>query len=108
MDEVTIPAGIEQAGPDRLRIRWRDGHESLYPVRELRLACPCARCIEEMTGRPMLDPSEVPADIRPVRIEPVGRYALQITWTDGHDTGLFTFERLRELCPCCRQESDQG
>ena len=56
----------------------------------------------------MLDPSEVPADVRPVRIEPVGRYALQITWTDGHDTGLFTFERLRELCPCCRQESDQG
>ena len=99
MDEVTIPAGIEQAGPDRLRIRWRDGHESLYPVRELRLACPCARCIEEMTGRPMLDPSEVPADIRPVRIEPVGRYALQITWTDGHDTGLYSWRYLHEIDP---------
>lgn len=108
MDEATTPTGIEQDGPDTLRIRWKDGHESRYPVRELRLACPCARCIEEMTGRPILDPSEIPPDVRPVRIEAVGRYAIQVTWTDGHDTGLFTFERLRERCPCCLEDSEQG
>ena len=108
MDPTTTPTGIEKAGPQTLRIRWKDGHESHYPVRELRLACPCARCIEEMTGRPILQPDEIPEDIRPVRIDPVGRYALQIAWTDGHDTGLFTFERLRALCPCCPQSSETG
>jgi ATP-binding protein involved in chromosome partitioning len=97
MGSLPTPTAIEQAGPDALRIRWADGVESLYPVRELRLACRCAHCIEEMTGRPLLDASQVPADVRPVRIQSVGRYALQFAWSDGHDTGIYTFEHLREL-----------
>jgi ATP-binding protein involved in chromosome partitioning len=91
------PTAIEQAGPDRLRIRWSDGIESLYPVREIRLACRCANCIEEGTGQPLLDPASIPADVRPIRVQGVGRYALQIAWSDGHDTGIYTFEHLREL-----------
>ncbi len=96
-----VPKAIEQAGPDQLHITWQDGHESLYPVRLLRLKCLCARCIEEMTGRPILEDADVPEDVRPVKISPVGRYAVQISWTDGHDTGIYTFEHLRDLCPCC-------
>ena len=76
-------------------------HESLYSVRALRLACRCAHCVEEGTGRPLLDETNVPLDVRPVQISPVGRYAIQFTWSDGHDTGIHTFEYLRSLCPCC-------
>ena len=98
---ATTPASIAQAGPDSLRIVWHDGHESVYPVRLIRLACRCAHCIDERTGEPLLRPERVPADVRPVRISPVGRYALAFAWSDGHDTGIHTFEHLRELCPCC-------
>ena len=95
------PTQIAQAGPDTLRIVWKDGHESLYPVRLLRLACRCAHCIDEHTGRAILRPDSVPADVRPVRISGVGRYALAFAWSDGHDSGIYTFESLRSLCPCC-------
>ena len=97
MSPIPVPAAVEQAGPDALRIRWDDGIESVYAVRELRLACRCARCIEETTGRPLLDPAGIPADVRPVRIQSVGRYALQFSWSDGHDSGIYTYEYLRQL-----------
>ena len=84
----------------RLRIRWRDGHASEYEPRYLRLACPCAGCVEEMTGRPLLNPDTVAADVYPRSIEYVGRYALQFDWSDGHRTGIYPFDQLRQLCPC--------
>lgn len=84
----------------RLRIVWRDGHVSEYEPRALRLACPCAGCVDEFTGKPLLDPDTVPNGIVPVRIEYVGRYALKLTWPDGHDTGMHTWGLLRSLCPC--------
>ena len=93
----TTPTSIEQHGPTGLAIQWGDGVESLLAVRALRLACACAVCVDEWTGAQRLDPTSVPEDVRPVRIEPVGRYAIQITWTDGHDSGIYPYERLREL-----------
>ncbi|MBW2280219.1 MAG: DUF971 domain-containing protein [Deltaproteobacteria bacterium] len=99
MSDETTPKQIEQAGPDALRILWADGHECLYPVRLLRLACRCATCIDEWSGKPLLDEAGVPDDVRPERIAPVGRYALRFDWSDGHDTGIYTFEVLRALCP---------
>jgi ATP-binding protein involved in chromosome partitioning len=97
MSDATAPVGIAQDGPGHLRIEWKDGPVSRYPVRTLRLACRCALCVEERTGRPILREEEVPEDVRPVRISPVGRYAIQISWTDGHDSGIYTFEHLRAL-----------
>ncbi len=94
--EIT-PVGIAQAGPDRLQVDWQDGRRSLYAVRTLRLACRCAHCVEEMTGRPLLRDQDIPEDVRPLRISPVGRYGVQIAWSDGHDTGIYTFEYLRSL-----------
>ena len=93
----TTPSEIRQAGPRELAIRWADGDESIYPVRDLRLACTCAQCVDEWTGAGRLDPREVPEDVHPDRIESVGRYAIQIHWSDGHDTGIYSFERLRGL-----------
>ena len=91
------PVELSQDGPDVLVIRWSDEATSRHPVRQLRLACRCARCVDEWTNEPLLDPGSVPADVRPVRIEPVGLYGLQVEWSDGHGTGIYTHEVLREL-----------
>jgi DUF971 family protein len=97
VDEATTPTAIRQAGPRTLAIVWADGHESRYDVRELRLACGSAHCVDEWTGAERLDPGSVPEDVRPLRIERVGRYAIQIEWSDGHASGIYPFRRLREL-----------
>jgi len=93
----TTPTRIQQSGPRELSILWSDGVESVYPVRELRLACACAQCVDEWTGAGRLEPASVPEDVHPRAIQPVGRYAIQIDWSDGHDTGIYPFRRLREL-----------
>jgi ATP-binding protein involved in chromosome partitioning len=81
---------------DGLLIEWEaGGREAFYPARQLRLACPCAACVEEMSGRPLLDPATVPPDVRPLSVSLVGAYGLRILWSDGHGTGIYTFERLQ-------------
>ena len=97
-DELAFtPAQIFQKGPRELAIRWADGTESVFDVYALRLACACARCVDEWSGRATLDPASVPADVRPLQIRRVGRYAIQIDWSDGHDSGIYPFRRLRQL-----------
>lgn len=99
--ERHTPDQIRQAGPRSLAITWRDGVESTFDVRALRLACACAHCVDEWTGEYKLDPETVPLDVHPRKIHPVGRYAIQISWSDGHDTGIYAYDRLRTL-------SDEG
>jgi DUF971 family protein len=84
----------------RLRIRWQDGHVSEYEPRYLRVNCRCAGCIDERTGRPLLDASSVPDTVHPLSLRYVGRYALQFDWSDGHTTGIYPFDLLRDLCRC--------
>ncbi len=91
---------LELLEPDQLLIVWGDGHESLYPYSLLRRACACARCLDEWTGRPLLDPAGVARDIRVVQWSPTGRYGVNLRFSDGHATGIYTLTRLRELCPC--------
>jgi len=94
---ATTPSAIRQRGPRELAITWADGAESVYDVRALRLACACAQCVDEWTGEPRLDPDGVPADVHPRSVQSVGRYAIRIDWSDGHDTGIYSFTRLRQL-----------
>lgn len=94
---ATTPRAIRQDGARTLVIVWGDAHESRLDVRRLRLACACAHCVDEWTGAERLEEETVPADVHPVSIRPVGRYAIQIDWSDGHATGIYPFERLREL-----------
>ena len=92
-----VPIEIGRANKHDILVKWKDGRETVFPARFLRLACPCAGCIEEMTGRKVLNESSVPDDVHPLSISPVGRYAIQIQWSDGHNTGLYTWERLFDL-----------
>ena len=95
--DSVMPAAITRRD-DGILVEWnREGARRFYPARALRLACPCAECVEEMSGRPILDPARVPEDVRPVRIDLVGGYGLRVSWSDGHNTGIYTFERLREM-----------
>ena len=69
-------------------------------ARDLRLACRCALCIEETSGRPLLEPSTVPENVRAKAINLVGQYAIAIDWSDGHSSGIYNFRDLRANCPC--------
>ena len=102
-----MPAEIGRANQHDVRIRWQDGHESLYPARELRLACPCAGCVDEVSGERRVSAAMVPQDVKPLGIQLVGNYAITIQWSDGHATGIYAFEKLRKMCPCCRSNSKQ-
>ena len=83
-----------------IRIEWGDGHRSVYPHRFLRLRCPCAHCIDEMTRAPRLDPEMVPQDVHAVDHMIVGNYAIEFLWSDAHYTGIYTYEFLRSVCSC--------
>jgi ATP-binding protein involved in chromosome partitioning len=102
-----VPQAIHRADA-AVTITWTEDHVATYPARDLRLACPCAECVEEMSGRPLLDPDTVPADVAPLRISLVGAYAIRIDWSDGHSTGIYTYEFLREICPCARCRGTAG
>lgn len=100
-----VPVAIRR-GEREVTIRWDEqGHVGHYPARDLRLACPCAGCVDEMTGRPLLDPATVPDNVTASAIEPVGAYGVRIRWSDGHGTGIYTYAMLRVRCPCpaCRR-----
>jgi len=90
------PRSFEIFPSGEIGIVWEDGEESYLPARPLRCACRCAVCVDEMTGRKLLDDARVPQDVRPVRAAPVGRYGLSIAWSDGHATGIYPWSGLRE------------
>ncbi len=95
------PKSIQAAKDEQLLlIEWTDGHQGRYPLRHLRENCSCAVCVHEVTGERLLDPDAIPTDIHIQTMSLVGNYALKIQWSDGHATGLFTWERLRDLCSC--------
>lgn len=88
---------IAQLDRFTLGIEWIDGHRSHWRLSDLRRNCPCASCVDEWSGDRTLDPKSIPDDILCTGVESVGRYALRIAFTDGHETGIYTFKRLREL-----------
>jgi DUF971 family protein len=99
---VTTGTGVD--------IDWTDGHKSHYSFQFLRDACPCALCDEERgkDGRqpgqgPHSKPGELPmfrTAAKPTQVEAVGKYAIRFTWNDGHLHGIYSWDFLREVCPC--------
>jgi DUF971 family protein len=96
------PTRIAPFPNGEIGVVWQDGHESYFGGHALRCACACATCVDEMSGEKLLRDDRVPGDVQALEILPVGNYGVSIRWSDGHDTGIYTFERLRALCPCDR------
>jgi DUF971 family protein len=94
---------IKQTSKEILTFTWSDEHVSSFNTNYLREYCPCAGC----KGETVLFQTYIPEKKEPLpghsdvkSILPVGNYAIKITWGDGHDSGLYTFDYLRKLCMC--------
>ena len=67
------------------------------PAAQLRRACKCALCVDEFTGRQLLDPASVREDVRPTHVQTMGNYAVAVQWSDGHKSSIFAYASLSEL-----------
>ena len=100
------PKTIQQFPSGELGIIWEDGHESVYAPEQLRNNCPCATCKgrhpEEVRSHPfeLKVIKQHPGQLTITRVTQVGHYAINLRWGDGHDTGIYTYDHLRELCQC--------
>lgn len=94
------PTRIEaiEGSVTQMRLEWSTGQKFSVPYTELRFECPCAACVDEHTGKRIIQREHVPAQVKVNGAEVVGRYAIQFKFSDGHATGLYPFERLYQLC----------
>jgi DUF971 family protein len=102
-----------------IKIDWQDGHHSEYSLAYLRDECPCASCTGAHGTTPQKSSysASQPSNpfkmytptLRMVNVEQVGSYAIRIDWSDGHNTGIYSFDHLRAICPCkaCKAEAYQ-
>ena len=98
-----ISTSIKRTDANTLVMTWDDGHVSPYLLTYLRDECPCAGCKGETVLLHSFHPSpqpELPGRYTLQSVTPVGNYAIQVVWGDGHDTGLYAWDYLRDICPC--------
>jgi DUF971 family protein len=99
-----------------IKIDWRDRHRSEYPLEYLRDECPCAGCTGAHGTEPQKTSYSAPSNdpfpmyqpkLKMLNVESVGAYAMRIDWSDGHNTGIYSFDYLRRICPCaqCRTQT---
>lgn len=91
------PRQIIEDSDSEISIVWSDDAETKYNAAALRRNCPCASCVDEWTGKKILRDESVSDDLDFSHISIVGRYALNFHFSDGHETGIFTFKFLRDL-----------
>jgi DUF971 family protein len=98
-----VPTSIHLIGSE-LVIVWEDGHESYFDGERLRRNCPCANCAGEADffGRISRGaaPSYTPLSFELAAVQPTGNYALTLRYADGHDWGIWPWDRLRAFCSC--------
>ena len=82
-------------------LTWADGTGARLPYHYLRGECPCASCRDEWTGERIVDPANLRPDLKLEGMEGIGNYAVRLAWNDGHGSGLYTWEHLRNLCQNC-------
>jgi DUF971 family protein len=92
-----------------IQIDWKDGHHSSYKLPYLRDECPCASCTGAHGTEPQRSEYSTPAasafpmfqpTLKMLQVEEVGHYAIRIEWSDGHNTGIYSYDHLRKICPC--------
>jgi len=92
------PTALKLVEPATLEIQWNDGVTMRYDAAELRRRCPCATCRTETPPDADQTPDDAgPPDVTIRAMKPVGNYAYGILFSDGHDTGIFSLDLLREL-----------
>jgi DUF971 family protein len=123
MTPQTTPVRLSLKRDEKLEIDWEDGRRSVYPIVYLRSMCPCAQCKITREARPEAAPASAPgaapgeggekkkslrlsvlpgnyaAPLSATGAERVGNYALRIDWSDGHGSGIYSFQYLREISP---------
>ena len=80
-----------------IRLKFPDGKENVLDSRQVRLACQCAVCVNEITGKKILNPAKIRPDIAPKEITPLGNYAVGISWNDGHSSGIYPYTMLEQI-----------
>jgi DUF971 family protein len=95
-----VPKLVKRVHAKQTDITWNDGHFSSYPSWYLREKCMCAACVEELTGVRKIHHGNIPSTLERISVSTVGNYALSFGWSDGHETGIYSFDYLRQLCPC--------
>jgi ATP-binding protein involved in chromosome partitioning len=91
---MPMPLEIVGLGKPEVRFVWDEGEEDTWGARELRIRCTCAHCVSESTGKRLLDPASVPADLTVKDMHLVGNYGVGIEFSDGHGTGIYRFREL--------------
>jgi len=107
---TTDPQHIAISKSKGIKIDWKDGHVSEYDLKYLRDKCPCATCTGAHGTPPRQTTESSPFQMyKPVlkmlSVEPVGHYAIRINWSDGHNTGIYSYEHLRDICRCAECQS---
>lgn len=96
-----FPRSVKKINRSELAIVWDDGHHGRHTTLTLRKYCPCAGCKSESeSNENAMFPIIKPGQFELQGIEPVGNYAIQLTWGDGHKTGIYTYDHLRQICEC--------
>lgn len=98
-DSSTQPLVIRKSDSSKVEIEWADGGKTSVSAALLRRLCQCAACVQEWTGEALLDPASVPEDLTQNSLALVGNYGISVRFSDGHDTGIYTFTYIRENCP---------
>ncbi len=95
---VLTPKNLRALREERiLEIVWPDERIDRLTYYDLRCGCPCAVCVDEISGRQLLKREQIPQDVHAKGVAFVGNYALRVDWSDGHSTGIYTWDRLRQL-----------
>lgn len=98
---MITPKSIKPHSSTEMAIVWDNGESTIVPYTELRYQCRCAVCVDEWTHERKITRESVKADIRPTKVEIVGKYAIQITWSDGHSTGIYPYSLLHDVARGC-------
>jgi DUF971 family protein len=110
-----LPEHIAISKSKGIKIDWQDGHRSEYSLAYLRDECPCASCTGAHGTEPQKTNYSTPPKypfsmfkpvLKMLKVEEVGSYAIRIDWSDGHNTGIYSFDHLRQICTCtvCKAE----
>ena len=95
LSQKQIP--VIESDAQTTRLKWPDGEEVTVSNRDLRLSCRCALCVNEITGEQLFKPESIKPDIAPLKIIPLGNYALGIEWNDGHTSGIYPYRNIRKI-----------